>query len=427
VLALSSGLGARAAANGGPSDGTEVGARGGLTPRQSTTVKLGSEELTITVDPDGKHYDVSAKYLLSNPGPETTVRYGVPLLFADDAPKGPRRAADAVRIKVGDRESRCTLIKETVRLAAESYEHMEAPPIGGWCISRLTIPSGEAIPLLLSYRADLLFTDYEVKSTLVSFGLRALRYLFFPAGYWIGPAERLSVTVDLGRFAGLEQVMAPPGVAKQDGKLVWTFTNIDLKKLPDLELTLDVGPIAHVAALASYRKVTKLRLAAKAAKATKTAGDVAAAARAVDGDPGTSWCVDKPGPDSWIEVTLRKIDAEYAGCNWEGMSLSSATSEKTARIRKVRLEGCHDRARDGPAAAVDMPVRRVDAAGPWGLTLSSELYSELPKGEQEAFVAAFRAVEADFNKRGCVRVSILEVEGNGPACIGELAPLRDCD
>ena len=49
----------------------------------------------------------------------------------------------------------------------------------------------------------------------------------------------------------------------------------------------------------------------------------------------------------------------------------------------------------------------------------------MPKADVAAFVQAFRAVE-ERPPHPCVRVSIIEVEGSGPACIGELVPLRAC-
>jgi len=410
-------------ANGGPVDWTRAGLRGGLVPKQSNAVRLRTEDLAITIDPDGSHYDVSAKYLLANTDAEATIRFGVPLLWMDD-PSAAHRAADAVRIKVGETESRCVLLKESVTLDVNRYEDMDGTPTGGWCVARLTIPKGDAVPLQLNYRGDLLFTDAEYsKSVFVAFGRRTLRYMFFPAGYWVGPAARVAVTVDLGRYAGTEQVTAPPGVVKQGSKLAWTFTNVDLKKVQDLDLKLDVEPIAYVAELAKYRKDSKVVVAAKAAKA---AGGAPAAARAVDGDPETAWCVDQPSPDKWIEVTQRKIDREFRDCNWEGLFLVGTTTEKTARIKRVRLEACHGaKTGDGaPFVDVPLPMRRTGARGPWGLILPGGVYYELPQAEQQAAFEAWHAVKDQIGK--CVRVSIVEVEGSGPACIGELTPLRNC-
>ena len=179
----------------------------------------------------------------------------------------------------------------------------------------------------------------------------------------------------------------------------------------------------HLSELAKYRKASKVALAAKAAPG---AGDVAAARRAVDGDPETSWCVDKPSPERWLQVTERKIAPDYQDCRWQGVFLVSGTSERTARIKRVRLEACPDGASKTRPAKVDVPVARIGARGPWGVILDSNLYSEIPKPDVAAFVEAFRAVEAQAARSRCVRVSILEVEGVGPACVGELMPLRSC-
>jgi hypothetical protein len=218
-------------------------------------------------------------------------------------------------------------------------------------------------------------------------------------------------------------VKGPPGAVRQGSKLAWTFTNVDLKKVPDLEIKLDADPLLNVGEFAKYRKASKVVMTARAAT---SAGDAAAAGRAVDGDPETAWCVDRPSPDKWIEVTQRKIDREYRDCNWEGLFMAATTSEKTARIKRVRFEPCGGAKRDGKPLFVDVPVqvRRTGARGPWGLILSSDLYNEFPEAERKGFVDAFQAVEGKIGK--CVRVSIIEVEGSGPACIGELTPLRNC-
>ena len=105
---------------------------------------------------------------------------------------------------------------------------------------------------------------------------------------------------------------------------------------------------------------------------------------------------------------------------------NASPTEKTARIKRVRLEACHGaKTGDGaPFVDVPLPMRRTGARGPWGLILPGGVYYELPQAEQQAAFEAWHAVKVQIGK--CVRVSIVEVEGSGPACIGELTPLRNC-
>jgi hypothetical protein len=95
-----------------------------------------------------------------------------------------------------------------------------------------------------------------------------------------------------------------------------------------------------------------------------------------------------------------------------GVFLVSSTAGKAARIKRVRLESCGDRAGGAKPAFVDVPVAPVGAPGPWGLILSSNLYSEVPKANVDSFVQAFRAIEEQALR--CVRVSVSRSRGADP-------------
>lgn len=69
-----------ALANGGPVAWTEGTGLGGLAPAETTPVQLVGERLRITLAEDLRSYTAYATYRLHNPGPATTVRYGVPLV-----------------------------------------------------------------------------------------------------------------------------------------------------------------------------------------------------------------------------------------------------------------------------------------------------------------------------------------------------------
>src|SRR5262245_8806343 len=75
-------------ANGGPVAWTGGTAGGGIAPQQQTEISLMSEDLQITADSDMNHYQVNAKYVLSNPGAAQKVKYGVPVVWVDEEGMG---------------------------------------------------------------------------------------------------------------------------------------------------------------------------------------------------------------------------------------------------------------------------------------------------------------------------------------------------
>ena len=92
-------------------------------PVTETRVALVSERLTIHFEDDGARYRVRAEYVLANPGPKVSIKYGVPLFWYPpdlgevDGPDDPakRRLVDKeglaypndVRIAIGDRRFPC--------------------------------------------------------------------------------------------------------------------------------------------------------------------------------------------------------------------------------------------------------------------------------------------------------------------------------
>ncbi|MCK6502373.1 hypothetical protein L6R53_03080 [Myxococcota bacterium] len=80
MLTLLTAMTTAALANGGPVAWTEGTGLGGLAPAETTPVRLVGERLRITPADDRRSYTAHAIYRLHNPGPATTVRYGVPLV-----------------------------------------------------------------------------------------------------------------------------------------------------------------------------------------------------------------------------------------------------------------------------------------------------------------------------------------------------------
>ena len=106
-------------------------------PEQRTSIHVRSQDLAIAIDPDGEHYDVSAKYLLRTPAAR---RHSVWRPAAFRRPTTPRRpdvrpmrsASRSVNRRAGARCSR-----RRSRSTRPLREPGDDTP-GGWCTARLT-------------------------------------------------------------------------------------------------------------------------------------------------------------------------------------------------------------------------------------------------------------------------------------------------
>lgn len=249
-------------ANGGPVEyGVEPGLRGVPVPVDEGRVSLVSEELVIRLPKNvsGAEFDVEARYTLRNAGKPVELTYAVPgnvgppvemvfpphggrgrptsppapgrLLPREEFKKGP---VGPVSISVGGRTYTCSgkPMKNDV-----AYTEGQT-----WCTTKLTIPSGDAVVMVLKYRDRLLDAGDEGRECpVVRTEQLGLVYDFHPAGYWAGPVSRLQVRVELGGLDGLEEVKGLPGGEKEGATLVWDLKDVDLKTLPMLDLSFH-GP-----------------------------------------------------------------------------------------------------------------------------------------------------------------------------------------
>jgi Arc/MetJ family transcription regulator len=497
-------------ANGGPVQlQPSASARGGIVPTRVKDVRLIAEDLRIVLEEDGEHYRVHAKYVLSNPKGRRQIQFGVPLAWGeayddelpDDHPRraGPRSrkiaaAARSVRIAVNDQLNRCRPLTGTSRKITQvpvidmtvlprrgpppdlsSLATSESFGSETWCVAELTLPASNTVSLTLSYRGVLEhFSDWpsDVPGNFnpydygppTFFAPRTLRYALFPAGYWGGPAKRVSITIDAGVFAGLVQAIRPSGARATAGTLVWRLTDVDLAKSHSLVVEVDVRPVLRRRELVGWNGRRKVELRARASEPTAPSRGVGSeAAKAIDGSASTAWCSGglRTGRQPWIEVQLLRPPrlqdlagrpASDYGCTLRGIAVLPGHGQSLTRYRR---SGRATRLRVGACGSVDAgfevtlhAAERHDRSAQLielGCDLVAEGYHNPFYGQTTG--SAFGEVCVDqspevktlvqrwasvgrkrANPAPCLRVTILDATPapNADVCIGEIAPVLIC-
>jgi hypothetical protein len=459
----------QALANGGPVAWTQGTPVGGIGPRRVTDIRLVGEELRLRIT-DLDHYAVTARYKLDNPGPERTVTYGVPVAHVPlgrDRGSVTRKAAlaDSVHLHIGDQSFRCEVtdvargpyLDDEARLSAdESPKYFDAGD--GWCVTNLAIPAGMH-ELVLEYTGELEFEDIEYsKSALRYFSHRTLRYQLWPAGYWRGPVDKFSVTVDLGPYAGHDvQHSLPEGAVDSGTRLRWEGAGIDLTRMRELRMELAGDDLLLTQELARWNR----REHRYAQVSVHTSSNPAPEGEErhdnelmLDGDQATAWCASGPGDGvgEWIELRVRK---QYGGCFLQEIAMLDSIRRNQAlylannRIKTLRVAPCgnprtyRDVTMSPPPGRVDestieIPLDR--AHFPIDLKARPDVaewrqYLELSAGPLRPFeVSGPRtAVPGKASSGGageiCLRLTILNVfpgHGSHRTCVSELVPVVGC-
>lgn len=413
-------LPALAAANGGPVAWTSPTGAGGLAPVASTPVVLVSEKLSIRFEDDGARYRVHAEYVLANPGPKASVKYGVPLFWYPpdmdfDAPEDPakRDLADekalayprSVRIAVGDRAFPCAL-ENVRRVSSKGEDHVEA-----WCLAEIEIPSGDAIRLTLEYPGSFRFVDMlYTKSPFTEHGLRSLHYDLSPAGHWAGIPKQLDVTIETGLWKEFFHPAPLQGFTEDGARYVLRLKDVDLKTLGSIEGTLDARHVLGHRQRATMKRDPQFQARASSELASQ-AGNSYGAANVLDGDPGTAWCAGKahPAVGQWIEIHAAELNIP-SYCSLIGYVLvpgyakNQGTWSRNNRLSSVRLGSC----------VVSEPVE------PQSVKVSERF---------DTSAVELQPPQRKFDRSGfCIRLTIAAVvEGEAKdTCISEFRPIINC-
>ncbi len=443
VLALAAPV--RTAANGGPIDGGGAFPAGGLSPLETTSVRLVREELRLRIEDSGAWFQAHARYVLSNPGQPVKVRYGVPfeieLPWEGGPPEEPTAALTLAKAAAATVSAtiRITLAGRTVGcLVADLRPKSEgAQQFDAVCAAELVVPTGPEVELLLDYRAGLMGrSGWSSNSSMISQDDQRLTWPVAPAGYWGGPIDAFDAVLEPGRWAGRVHCGGLPAVERSDQGCTWHLANERLKGLPPIEVTVATSRSDRHRQLMTTSKKGSMAdvMKATASSALSPQGRYDFAPRRVlDGDPATAWCEGRKGPGvgEWIEVSAPDVTRlAHPGCQLEGWALAigyvgdQATWLRNGRPRSVRVGPCGG-APGGEVHALE-PGRFFDEASallrgfdPFAeplLEQNSSDYQRLTKGERPKLTA-------------CARLTILEVARgtDDDLCISEFRPVFNCN
>jgi hypothetical protein len=428
-------------------------ARGDLAPVEPTAVRLLSERLQVRLEEDGRHYRVLAEYLLANPGPPVELPLTVPLRwFPDisgdglwdrvDSPAAAGYAGD-LQIGVPGRYVSCAL-GEPRRVRSRPVPPWERPEdfprVEARCLTRLLVPTGEAIPVTLGYAGELEFVDLRVPgSPFTAFDVRLLRHALSSAGGWAGGPGRLEVELAPGPWEGLVVPVSPAsGWRTEPGRLSLRAEGAALAGLAAVEVRVEVGRVLAARERVARRGPEAGRLEARASSAMPPrSGAHYDAESALDGDGETAWCAwrRREGSDPWIEVRAADLGAFLRGsCRLVGYVFtpgyvrSQGSFTRNERATAVRLAPC-DRPDQGPVLRLPL-AERHDVAS-----------AVLEAGTGDPFREALEALGAwraghpagagDDGRPpfpACARLTLLAGERGpeGLPCLSEFRPLFDC-
>ena len=213
--------------------------------------------------------------------------------------------------------------------------------------------------------------------------------------------------------------------------VTWSLSDVDLRKLPNLELLFETELLAKKELLTWNRSAganEKMPLKVKATSTLPDMGDVNYKPENVlDGKGETAWCEGSPGSGEgqWLQFNVKsKKPGQY--CRLEGIAITPgyAKNQKTylenGRVRKVRVTDCDGKR---PYDFMLPAAERYDMA---------PVLLRMPAEEQKTgfLNMGTKYVEPlDYlEETSCFRLTILEVDkgSSDDTCISEVALVLNC-
>lgn len=396
-------------------------------PTVLARVKLIKEDLSLKMGSDPNGYDVEARYVLSNPGAPATVSYVVPLTWSspdegqadEDALK---KAAASVKIELEGASRGCALKKVEGSPQTVAVPDDSPVPVGAWCVTRLTVPTGDAVALTLRYHAGMTYMDGETsKSAIPSYDVRRLVYPLFPAGGW-GGKPAMTVRFDAGIWADDTKILTPRGFAREGSVYSWSSPAADLEALSAIIARVDASArLEHQYLTATNTKddVFAIKLSARSSSALQ--GDYGTD-QLLDGKAETAWCegADGDGVGEWVELTVAKPTG-LQHCQMQGLVIVPGYAKNQAiytgngRVSAVEVAPC---GQPGELVHLDVSSRHDESARVIPLEWAD------PEPLRKLGVTAMEDPD-----QFCVRLTLREVQKGSKysdTCISELAGLVAC-
>jgi len=359
-------------ANGGPVDGSNILATGGMAPLGVPDVALVSEELTFT--PDGDWMDVQAVYTLHNTGPAVSLDYAFPVEYAGLMTDYGESAwvpseLPTFRMTADGRALDVSILDDPEGFTVEIEELGETMQgLRKWYTSTLELSAGETVVLCVQYRCRANFMDWLTsKSFYESFSERSFRYDLDPAGRWgDGTVGDFRFMLDLRQVMryGDAAVIVPEG-GEWSSDSIYEIHAVDLQLAGAGPLTVtwnsDIRNSSEY--IAARRIPADLITAVTASSILPDQGGCSYSPwNMFDMDLTTAWAEGVPGPGigEWVEVSLSGFGVmEIAIVG--GYAKNGESYRANARPAEVEYEVVEESGRTtGTVELTDLAWREAD-------------------------------------------------------------------
>jgi hypothetical protein len=406
-------------ANGSPINLSEVYGTGNIEMMKKKNITLEEETLSVVID--GDFADVKVEYKFKNNGKADTVAYGFPIDRYYEGEAVPNLSEKSlINFKIEDSSGFLKFFEfiskteeEVVDLGFDNY----GKRLREWFISEIPFKENETKIVKISYRVKSYLDDMVYsKSFRPEFSNRTFIYLLKPSQNWgDGIVKHCTIQIDFQKILqhdGVIKEIYPTGYVKKEDKLVWEYSNLDLKTAADIQVVYDNSASAMTKYVSEERISIKYISSMKASsilKANVINKNEYKLKNLFDDNLSTAWCEGAKGhgEGEWIEINFKNNVVISAIGIINGYTKSDDLYKTNNRIKKIKLD-----------------IESVEAE-PKSETieLKQKQFNDLNKNSRAPFINWLADYGDGFGSVKKVRLTILEVFPGtkyDDSCISEL-------